>query len=144
MSKEGAIDASDAAAITRRLIARASAAGAAHDDALAVQVASELAFRKLTLSLGVNGFHALLSRAMNEVQGAHPSLLPLRVGRQLSPAIEGMAHSVDAHGAAAVVAGLDALLEALLALLGRLIGTDMVARLVEHGATADTYDEDNT
>ena len=144
MSEERASEALDAAAITRGLIARAAAAGDARDGALPVRVACEHVFRHLTQSLGVNGFHALLARAMTQVQGIHPSLLQLRVGRQLSPSIEGLAQSIEAHGAPAVVAGLDALLEALLALLGRLIGIDMVARLVEHGAAADTYDEDET
>lgn len=144
MSEAGASDASDAAEIARRLIARAAATGDARDSALAVRVACEQAFRDLTHSLGVNGFQALLARAMTQVQGVHPSLLPLRVGRQLSPSLEGLGQSIEAHGTPAVVAGLDALLEALLALLGRLIGTDMVARLVEHGATVDTYDEDTT
>lgn len=144
MSEDDAPEALDAAAITHRLIARAAAAGDARDSALAVRVACEHGFRNLTHTLGVNGFHALLARAMTQVQGIHPSLLQLRVGRQLSPSIEGLAQSIEAHGAPAVVAGLEAMLEALLALLGRLIGTDMVSRLVEHGATADTYDEDET
>lgn len=144
MSEERATDASDAAAIARRLIARAAAAGDARDRALAVRVACEHALRDLTHSLGVNGVHALLARAMTQVQGVHPSLLQLGVGRQLSPSIEGFAQSIEAHGAPAVVAGLDALLEALLTLLGRLIGTDIVARLVEHDAAADTFDEETT
>ena len=144
MTDERATDASAAADIARRLIARAAAAGDARDSALAVRVACEHAFRDLTLCLGVNGVQALLTRALTEVQGVHPSLLQLRVGRQLSPSIEGFAQSIEAHGVRAVVAGLDALLEALLTLLARLIGTDMVARLVEHDAAADTFDEGTT
>jgi len=144
VSEELATDASDAAAIARRLIARAAAGGDARESALAVRVACEHALRDLTHSLGVNGVQALLARALTQVQGVHPSVLQLRVGRQLSPSIEGLAQSIEAHGARAVVAGLDALLEALLTLLGRLIGTDMVARLVELDAAADTFDEGTT
>lgn len=144
MSEARSSDPSDAASLARRLIARAAAAGNARDGAGAVRVACELAIRDLTHSLGVNGVQALIARAMAEVQVVHPSLQQLRVGRQLSPSIDGLAQSIDSHGAAAVVAGLDALLEALLTLLGRLIGTDMVARLVEHDAASDTFDEDTT
>jgi hypothetical protein len=50
---------------------------------------------------------------------------------------------VEAYGAPAVAAGLEAVLERLLGLLGRLIGDDMVARLVEQSAIVGTKDDED-
>ncbi len=45
---------------------------------------------------------------------------------------------VQTHGAPAIAAGLEVMLETLLDVLGRLIGDDMVAQLVEQGAPIET------
>ena len=50
---------------------------------------------------------------------------------------------VEAYGAPAVAKGLEAMLEKLLGLLGRLIGDDMVARLVEQEALVGTQDDED-
>jgi hypothetical protein len=42
------------------------------------------------------------------------------------------------HGAAAAAAGLEAALETLVGLLGRLIGEDMAAQLIEASTTSET------
>jgi hypothetical protein len=44
------------------------------------------------------------------------------------------------HGVPAVAAGLEAVLETLLGLLGRLIGDDMAMQLVEQNTTGETQD----
>jgi hypothetical protein len=54
-----------------------------------------------------------------------------------------MASLIQANGASAVGAGLEVVLETLLGLLGRLIGHDMVARLVEQSAPIGTHDDED-
>lgn len=70
-------------------------------------------------------------RALAEAHADHPSLRSLRATASPDPVLEGLEASVRAHGAEAVAAGLTSSLVALFELLGRLIGEDMTARLVE-------------
>lgn len=80
---------------------------------------------------------------MAQVQVSHPSLQQLRVGRQPAAELEGLTQSIESHGAPAVIAGLGALLESLIQLLGRLIGDDMVERLVGHNTPHDMDDDED-
>lgn len=100
----------------------------------------ERVHRELSRALGSHGSEALFARALSQSQLAHPSLCGVRLGRQAKPDSEGLGAMVSVHGEASVIAALDALLETWLTLLGRLIGDDMAARLVNHTAAAGTDD----
>lgn len=121
--------------LTRRLIAREAAESDSPDVAVAAaHAAGERLFRELARWLGATGCHALFTRALAHARSTHPALAEVSVEHRSAPTLEGVAESVRAHGAAAVAAGLESLLVALLELLGRLIGDDMAARLVEPSA----------
>lgn len=136
-------EARGARALTRRLIERAPDSGPNEPRSwLAVQDASERACAELSLSLGLPGFHALLRRAVAQSEAVHPLLGDLRVNRHTQPLFSGAAELVEKHGDAAVAAALEAVLENMLLALGRLIGDDLVARLVERDDTAGIDDEE--
>src|ERR1700737_3310577 len=125
-------EALNARELTSRLLARAPTRSDPRDsNDLVVHVTCERTYRALTRSLGPAGSQALLTRALTLAQGQHPILRQLRVGSPPGAALDGVADLIQAHGATAVAAGLEAVLETLLGLLGRLIGNDMVAQLVE-------------
>jgi hypothetical protein len=130
--------------LTRRLIAHVAAQSDAPDSpALAAQAAWERAYRELARTLGPTGSHALVTRALAQAQTEHPLLQEIRIDRQATPAVDGVTAVAQAHGAPAVAAGLEALLESVLGLLGKLIGVDVVARLVDQSVRIETqHDED--
>ena len=130
--------------LARRLVARAAAqSDTQRGAALAAHAACERTFRELTRSLGQSGAHALLTRALAQARTEHPLVGNIRIGAQSDPGLAGVPDIVEAHGAPAVAAALEAVLETLLGLLGRLVGDDMVAQLVEHITPIETkVDED--
>lgn len=108
--------------------------------------ACALAFAELAQWLGEAGCQALVVRALAEARSGHSAAL---AAVRLVPAgnlrFDGLEAAVQAHGDPAVAAALEALLAAWLDLLGRLIGDDMAARLVEpHGSTHARHDESQT
>ena len=128
--------------LTRRLVARAAAQGGAADSvALAVHAAVEHTYHELARSVGAAGSRALLVRAVAQAQVEHPLLKELRIGRDSEPGVDGVGDLVQAKGAAAVSAGLEALLEAVLGLLGRLVGDEMVPRLVDYSTLVGMHDD---
>jgi signal transduction histidine kinase len=117
--------------LTRRLIEPAVGHRSdAEEIALAVHAACERTYRDLTRRLGPIGSRALLARALSHAEEAHPLLRTIRIGRRLVPSLDGAAEAIGDYGAPAVTAAFEHTLETLLALLGRLIGEDMAARLV--------------
>jgi hypothetical protein len=137
-------DAPNARELTRRLVASAAAQSDAPDSALlAVHAACERACGQLSRSLGQSGFHALLTRALAHAAAEHPLLKEIGVGRQPEPFLGGVTDIVETHGAPAAAAGLETLLETMFGLLGRLIGDDMVPRLVERTAPVGTLDDED-
>lgn len=126
--------------LTRRLVAREAAQGDAPDIAAAAYAACERAYRALSRWLGANGSHALFTRALAQTQAEHLLLRDIRVRTRSESGLEGVTESIQVHGAAAVAAGLESLLVALLELLGRLLGEDMAARLVEQSVPNHTRD----
>jgi hypothetical protein len=130
-----ATDAPSAQELIRRLVARAAATSDGPTGSpLAVQAACERTYRELTRRLGQTGSSALFSRALAQAQVEHPALGGIRIGASSKASLEGVTEAVRAHGAPQVAAGLEATLEKLLGLLSRLIGDDMVVRLVESSA----------
>lgn len=89
----------------------------------------------LRQSLGDDGYHALLSRALARTEAEQPLLRHMRrsdatgIQLELVPAVEG-------HGADAVGAAVQSLLAALVDILSDLIGVDMVRNLLDYDDSA--------
>jgi hypothetical protein len=98
--------------------------------------------RALTRALGATGSRTLLTRALSEAQAEHPALQSVVIGTGREVTLQGIAAASAASGDSALIAGLETLLSALLANLGRLIGRDMVARLVAQSASAAVMEEE--
>ncbi|MEP6991496.1 MAG: hypothetical protein ABJA80_11260 [bacterium] len=132
--------------LTRELVARASYAPSASSvdgAALAAHAACEGACRDLSRSLGVSGFRALLTRALQQAEVRHGLLRDVRVRADGDPCLAGISELLAEHGPVDVAAALEAALEEMLSLLGRLIGDDMVARLIGQASRVGTRDDRN-
>ncbi len=78
--------------------------------------------------IGGEGYRALLARALGETRPGHPVLAGLTCFGEDEPA---MRAAVRTHGADALVAGMVAVLRAMISLLGRIMGDEMAVHLVE-------------
>ena len=123
-------DRSPAAADAARRLWTGIAGDATGPDQVAVGAAR--LFTRLRAGLGrwvgVEGYCALLDRAIALVRVEHPALDSLSCRREDEPlTIE----TVRAHGPPQVAAGVVALLAELIELLGRIVGDEIAVRLVE-------------
>jgi len=84
-------------------------------------------------TMGDDGCTALLARALARTEAAHPALMSIRRISRGTISLDRVVDGVEAHGVAAVTAGIEALLIALIEILGRLIGEDMAIRILELG-----------
>ena len=82
----------------------------------------------------------MLTRAIAQAEVEHPLLTDLRVAPLLEPIVLEISGLVTAHGAPAVAAALEGALAVTFGLLGRLVGDDMVVRLVERSPTPGTQE----
>jgi hypothetical protein len=118
--------------LTRRLIAREEGSmDAPATPVAAVHAACEHVYRDLSRWVGQNGSRALFIRALAEVRAQSPILADIDIRVRSAAGLDGVSESIQTHGAPAVAGALESLLQTLLALLARLIGDDMVVRLVE-------------
>ena len=121
--------------LTRRLFERASVGRTGPDsEADSALAACEFACEELSLSLGPPGFNVLLKRALVQSEAAHPILRDISVGNHAQPVFNEVAQLIEKHGSITVAVGLAAVLDCIFTLLGRLIGDDLVAQLVERDA----------
>lgn len=125
-------ESSTAQQLTRMLIAGANnPTGESGGEAAAAQRAFEQVSAEFCRWVGTRGYEALVSRALAESREAHPALRAMQFQPRSDSYLTGFADSVDGYGDAETALALIALLEAILALLSRLIGDDIVATLVE-------------
>jgi hypothetical protein len=91
--------------------------------------------------VGSEGYRVLLARALERVRVEHPALnnLSCMGGDEAE-----IAAAVRAHGAAAVAAGVVALLVSMIELLGRIVGEEMATELVKNAGTASLRRASNT
>jgi hypothetical protein len=129
--------------LARRLVAYAASRPISQSSGAAAQAhaACERTHFDLTRTLGAIAADALLERALDGARRRHPLLQQIRIGRPTAAKQEGLGPMIQAHGEEKVACALVDTLEALLALLGRLVGHDMVVRLVEPPGQAGTQDE---
>lgn len=121
--------------LAERLLAAGAAGAASTAGAGSPLAGASLADRCLATELsrwfGAYGYHALVTRALARARADHPALDAVQIGPATAPALDGLSDAVRVHGAGAVVAGVSALLAALLDLLARLVGEDLVGTFVE-------------
>ena len=129
--------------LTNRLVAGASQRiGPTGLAASPVGAAFEDVYLHLGRTLGTVGCSALLRRALADAATTHPLLAEIRLGVASAPLLGDVARLVEVHGDAETTAALEAALATMFALLGRLIGDDMVGQLVERRAPNETPRKD--
>ena len=129
---------SPARQIARRLIdSRQSHGKAADSDARAAAAASEDLYRELSRWVGRDGSHALFTRALAQARLDYATLDRVQLRPRSEPYLDGVAESIMSSGGAAIAEALESMLVHLVELLGRLIGDDMAAKLIERSMAAD-------
>ncbi len=121
--------------IANRLFARELAGTS--DDAARVAAAERICLRVsegLSRWFGTFGSRALIARALVRAQASHPALAAVTSADEPAPCLSGLAESARAHGAQAATDGVITLLAALADLIGRLIGDDLAASLLDQSA----------
>ena len=131
--------------LTRRLIARATERNNDPNSApAAVHAACERAYIELTRWVGPTGSRELLRRSLAQAQLEHGLLKGIRVGELSEPGLNGVAEVIESEGPSPVASALEDVLETLLGLLGRLIGNELAARIVENAPHQSGENEGET
>lgn len=127
-----------AEAAARRLMAAAIGAEPAADDPDAIthrMVAAERTSAEVGSILarwfGPYGYHALLSRALIQAQGRHPSLATVAIRSPRVPVLDGLHEAGASYGGEAVAEAVTDVLAGVVGLLARVIGEDMALQLLE-------------
>jgi hypothetical protein len=125
---------SPARQITSRLIDHSRALGAsglyfAHPPAAAL----DRLYLDLARWVGFDGCHALFTRGLAEARTKHPILDTIELHPRSNPYLEGVAKTVEQHGARETDHALEAMLLIVVEVLGRLIGDEMATILIERG-----------
>jgi hypothetical protein len=127
-------DLTPARQLARRLIERSRAEGApSSDSALPAAVALNRLYLDLGRWVGLDGCHALFTRAFAEARVEHPLLGTIQLHAHSTPYLEGVAETIEQHGAAETDAALESTLVVVIEVLSRLIGDEMARILIERG-----------
>ena len=120
---------SAAAETALRLWHRTDARGTAGDDvaARAAHLCTQLD-SGLSRWVGTVGYHVILDRALSLTRPAHPALTNVSCRIDDTASLES---AIRDHGAQPVAAGMIALLESLIDVLGRIIGEDLATHLID-------------
>ena len=122
----------------RRVLAREATASDTKEEQVA---AAERVLRRLQEHLlrwfGPDGLDAMHSRALATAREGHPALTHVRIEPRREARLTELAASAHAYPPAEVADALTALIAATLALLSRLIGDDLVRRLVQQAWPED-------
>lgn len=128
--------------IARRLIdSRRRDPTGAETAARAAASACDHLYHELSRWVGVDGCHALFTRALAQARTEHPALAQIQLHPRSEPYIEGLAATIMAFGDAATAEALESVLVRLLELLGRLIGDDMATKLIGRDLAASEGDD---
>jgi len=123
-------------AFEREFDAQAGVAGNSSAEHAKLQAAEQLASRLLAgLSqwFGGAGTLALASRALSRATREHPGLAAICLSSP-DPALGGLAHAAEAHGAAATVDGVLTMLTELVGAMGRLVNDELAAVIFARSA----------
>lgn len=110
-------------------------------DGAALQTVCARVVDTLCNSLGEDGCDALLARALSRTEPHHPALRSIRRLSAGGIHLDGVAAAVDIHPAGEVTAAVEALLGAVVEVLGRLIGEDMAIRILDWETVSHNGDE---
>ena len=131
-------------AIARRLIdSRRKERTGADTGARAAAAACEHLYRELSRWVGVDGCHALFTRALSQARVEHPALTTIQLHTRSDPYVDGLAATIMASGDADTAEALESMLVRLVELLGRLIGDDMASKLISR-STGASQGSDNS
>lgn len=93
-------------------------------------------YHTLARRLGPDGCHALFTRALTQTRAEHPALEQIYLRVRSEPYLDGMAGAIAAHGDASTADALESVLTRVVELLGRLVGDEMTARLIDQESAA--------
>jgi hypothetical protein len=135
----------------RRMLAREATASDTQEAQIA---AAERVLGRLQEHLlrwfGPDGFHAVLSRALATARKGHPALAHVRIESRSEARLTELAANAHTYPPAELRDAMQALVATTIALLSRLIGDDLVRRLLQdawpqetpNDTEADTRPED--
>ena len=124
-----------AATAAARIVARAPAGadGSVAYSATIGSICGELS-AGLSRWIGTEGYRALRGRALDEARSVHPVLERLSFD---GTDADQLAAAVEAHGVAPVALAVEAFIASLIELLGRIVGDEMAANLIESAGIGD-------
>lgn len=130
--------------ITHRLInnRRSGPAGSRTPARAAVDACNQL-HQDLSRWIGLDGCHALFTRALAQARTDYPLLEEIRLRPRSEPYVEGATETIDAYGSAQTAEAIESMLASLIELLGRLIGDDMAMKLIELTLSESQRDDAN-
>jgi len=135
----------DARVLARRLIEREAVAhpapGIGASAAHRAQLACERVCRELSRWMGKTGCFTLFNRAVAKIRVVHTSLGEISIRTSEDPYLNGVGQAVEAHGEGPVAAALESVLTEVLELLGRLVGDDLTARILEQNEMNAAHDD---
>lgn len=131
LHEEGRKDQVVASRIVRQLISRRAVSDPGLSAAHVALAASEDLYRRLSVWVGRDGSRALLTRALAQSKLDHPALEHISFKAGSEQFVTGAAGAIERHGDSTIAKSIEAMMVALLLLLTRLVGDDMVEKLVE-------------
>ncbi len=118
--------------LAKRLIDRKrSAVDEGMSRAAAAALAADELYQALSRWIGSEGCYALMARARAEAQADHPELEALQLRDRAGPNLYDLSVSFAEHGESATSDAIQAMLGGMIDQLGRLIGADLAANLIE-------------
>jgi hypothetical protein len=137
-------DLTPARQLARRLIERSrTQGGPSADSALPAAVALNRLYLDLGRWVGLDGCHALFIRGLAEARAEHPLLETIQLNARSTSYLEGVAETIERHGARDTDEALESMLVTVIEVLSRLIGEEMATILIERGLPDFAGDDAN-
>jgi hypothetical protein len=108
----------------------------ADGNAAARAAACDRLYRNLSRWVGLDGCHALFTRALAESLTEYPLLAQVRLHPRSEPYVDGVTETARSHGDAVTAEALESIIVHVVELLRRLVGDDMATKLIERSLTA--------
>ena len=128
--------------LAHRLIDRGRVDGAdAPDPSQRTAAAFDRLYEDLARWVGLDGCHALFTRALGQARDEHSLLETIELHARSSPYLVGLPRTIAQHGPRKTAEALESMLVIVIELLGRLIGDDMTTKLIERDLAESADDE---